>query len=174
MDDEKWLERRYYGGDLPAEAERALHAAGLSWEDEAATEAHIKQALAAAPNHIATNFGAFRFYYYRHRLKETLPHLEVWLREAIKRNDLPADWREVTIHHADFKHFDSEPRAFLFALRGYGFVLARLGRMDEGREALLKVAELDPQDHMRAGRMLQTIAEHFEDEADETPVRSDI
>ena len=23
MDDEKWLQRRYYGGDLPAEAERA-------------------------------------------------------------------------------------------------------------------------------------------------------
>ena len=96
MDDEKWLERRYYGGDLPAEAERALHAAGLVWEDEVACEGHIKQALSVAPNHIATNFGAFRFYYYRHRLKETLPHLEIWLREAIKRNGLPEDWREVS------------------------------------------------------------------------------
>jgi len=170
MDDEKWLERRYYGGDLPAEAERALHAAGLNWEDEKASEAHIRHALDVAPNHIATNFGAFRFFYYRHRLPETIPHLEVWLREAIKRNNLPADWREVTIHHADFSHFDSEPRAFLFALRGYGFVLTRLGRIEEGREALLKVAELDPQDHMRAGRMLQTIDEHDFEENEEKPV----
>ncbi len=172
MDDEKWLERRYYGGDLPAEAERALHAAGLVWEDEQACEVQIRHALSVAPNHIATNFGAFRFYYYRHRLKETLPHLEIWLREAIRRNGLPENWREVTPAHADFTHFDGEPRAFLFALRGYGFVLARLKRFEEGREALAKVAELDPDDHMRARRILQTIDEHVEDEDEEQPTQA--
>jgi len=172
MDDEKWLERRYYGGDLPAEAERALHAAGLCWEDEEACEVHIRHALSIAPDHIATNFGAFRFFYYRHRLKETLPHLEKWLREAIKRNNLPADWREVTPQHADFTHFDGEPRAFLFALRGYGFVLARLKRFEEGREALVKVTELDPDDHMRARRILQSIDERDLDEDEEQPAQA--
>lgn len=172
MDDEKWLERRYYGGDLPAEAERALHAAGLCWEDEAACEGHIRHALEVAPDHIATNFGAFRFFYYRHRLKDTLPHLVKWLREAIRRNGLPEDWREVTPHHADFTHFDGEPRAFLFALRGYGFVLARLGRFEEGREALSKVAELDPDDHMRARGILKTIDDHEEDGDEDHSVRA--
>jgi len=168
LDDEKWLERRYYGGDLPMEAERALHAAGLVWEDEKACEEQIRLALSIAPNHIATNFGAFRFFYYRHRLAETLPHLVIWMREAMRRNGFPEDWRDVMPSHADFTHFDGEPRTFLFALRGYGFVLARLGRIAEGREALEKVASLDPDDHMRAKRMLQTIDEHEEDE-DEKP-----
>jgi hypothetical protein len=49
-------------------------------------------------------------------------------------------------------------------------VLTRLGRVEEGREALLKVAELDPQDHMRAGRMLQTIDEHDLEENEEKSI----
>lgn len=169
MDDEKWLERRYYGGDLPAEAERALHEVGLCWEDEAASEAHIKTALRIAPDHLATNFGAFKFYYYRRRLAEALPHVEIWLKEAIRRNNLPADWRKVEAQDADFTHYDGEPRVFLFSLRAYGWLLARLGRIEEGREALLKVVSLDPGDQMRAQRLLQTLDEHGEDENDVEP-----
>jgi hypothetical protein len=129
--------------------------------------------LSVAPDHIATNFGAFRFFYYRHRLAEALPHVEVWLRGTIKRNNFPQDWREVGPHHADFTHFDSEPRTFLFALRGYGFILTRLRRIEEGREALSKVSELDPDDHMRARRLLQTIDEHEEEEGEGTSIGID-
>lgn len=171
MDDEQWLERRYYGGDLPADAERALHAVGLCWEDEKAAEALIREALSIAPDHIATNFGAFRFFYYRHRLSEAVPHVEVWLRETIRRNGFPEDWHAVTPQHADFTHFESEPRTFLFALRGLGIILTRLRRIDEGREMLMKVAELDPDDHMRAKRLLQTIDEYEEDDDKDQPAQ---
>jgi hypothetical protein len=33
--DETWLSRRYYGGDLPAEAERCLHLAAAHFADAA-------------------------------------------------------------------------------------------------------------------------------------------
>src|SRR4051812_26466108 len=47
--DEAFLSRRYYGGDLPAEAERALHAAALSYADDRAAEAFLARAAALAP-----------------------------------------------------------------------------------------------------------------------------
>jgi len=167
MDDEKWLERRYYGGDLPAEAERALHAVGLCWDDERASEEHIKQALKIAPNHLAVRYGAYKFYYYRRRLDEALPHVEAWVDEAIKRNHFPSDWRAVTADDADFTNFDGEPRAFLFALRAQGWLLARLGRIEDGRAALAKVAALDPQDQMRARRLMAILDQPpEEDEGD--------
>jgi hypothetical protein len=164
MDDEKWLERRYYGGDLPIEAERALHAVGLCWEDDAAGEAHILQALKIAPDHLAVHYGAYKFYYYKRRLAEALPHVEAWVGEGIRRNGLPADWREVLPEHADFTHFDGEPRVFLFSLRAMGWLLARLGRIEEGRAALEKVAALDPKDQMRARRLIHILDQHDEDE----------
>lgn len=167
MDDEKWLERRYYGGDLPAEAERALHAVGLCWEDDAAAEVHILRALELAPGHLAAHYGAYKFYYYKHRLAEALPHVEVWVAEAIRRNGLPPDWRDVTSEHADFTHFDGDPRLFLFSLRAMGWLLARLGRIGEGRDALEKVAALDPGDQMRARRLLAVLDEHDDDDEDE-------
>ncbi len=169
MDDEKWLERRYYGGDLPAEAERALHAVGLCWDDEQASEAHVQRALAIAPNHLAMRYGAYKFYYYRRRLHEALPHVEAWVAEAIKRNHFPGDWRAVTSEHANFTNFDGEPRAFLFALRALGWLLARLGRIEDGRAALAKVAALDPQDQMRARRLMAILDHPPEEDEDEPP-----
>jgi tetratricopeptide (TPR) repeat protein len=164
MDDEKWLERRYYGGDLPAEAERALHAVGLCWEDEKASEAHILRALEIAPDHLAVHYGAYKFYYYRRRLSDALPHVEAWVAEAIRRNGLPSDWRDVRSEHADFTDFDSDPRLFLFSLRAMGWLLARLGRIEEGREALEKVAALDPKDQIRARRLIDILDQQGDDD----------
>jgi hypothetical protein len=171
MDDEKWLERRYYGGDLPAEAERALHAVGLCWEDEKASEAEILRALEIAPNHLAVQYGAYKFYYYRRRLNEALPHVEAWVDEAIRRNGFPKDWRAVSSSDADFTNFDGEPRAFLFSLRAMGWLLARLGRIEEGRAALTKVAALDPQDQIRARRLIDILDQPREEDEDATPTR---
>ena len=169
MDDEKWLERRYYGGHLPAQAERALHAVGLCWEDEQASEAHIKHALAIAPDHLAVHYGAYKFYYYRRRLKEALPHVEAWVVEAIKRNHFPSNWRDVKSEHADFNNFDGEPRVFLFSLRAYGWLLARLRRVEEGRAALRKVAELDLKDRMGALRLLAILDQPQDEDEERSP-----
>ena len=157
MQDDAWLERRYYGGDLPAAAERALHAVGLDWEDEATAEGHIYEALDLAPGHLAVQIAAYKFYFYRHRLQEALPYAQACLAQILRRNQLPADWRDVRAEDAAFTSLEPEPRMVLFALVAYGYVLARLGRTEEGRAALTKVTDLDPQDRMGARRLLAVI-----------------
>nr|WP_294504100.1 hypothetical protein [uncultured Rhodopila sp.] len=167
MQDDAWLERRYYGGDLPAAAERALHAVGLDWQDEAAAEGHIYEALELAPGHLAVQIAAYKFYFYRHRLNEALPYARACLAETLRRNQLPADWRDVSPADAAFTSLDSEPRMMLFSLVAYGYVLARLGRIEEGRAALTKVTELDPDDRMGARRLLAVIDGAGRDDEDD-------
>ena len=157
MHDSAWLDRRHYDGDLPAAAERALRAAGLAWHDEAAAEKHILDALALAPGHLDAHIGAYRFYFYRHRLAEALPHAETCLADALRRSQLPADWRNVRADDPAFSALEPGPRLVLFSLVAYGYVLARLGRQAESRIALAKVAELDPEDRMSARRLLAVI-----------------
>jgi len=162
--DDAWLERRYYGGDLPAAAERALHAVGPDWEDEATAEGHIYEALDLAPGHLAVQLAAYKFYFYRHRLTEALPYAQTCLSHILRRNQLPADWRDLCPEDAAFASLDPEPRMVLFALVANGYVLARLGRIEEGRAVLTKVAELDPQDRMGARRLLAVIDGAAEDD----------
>lgn len=156
MDEDEWLQKRYYS-DLPAEAERELRAVGLCWEDAEAGEAHIKRALEIAPDHLATHYGAYKFYYYKRRLRDCLPHIEAWVQDGLKRNNLAADWRDVQPDDANFSDFDGDPRVLLFSLRAKGWLLAKLRRFDEGRELLKKVAELDPKDQMGARKLLAII-----------------
>ena len=164
MHDSAWLNRRYYGGDLPAGAERALHAAGLAWHDEAAAEGHILDALALAPGHLAVHIGAYKFYFYRHRLAEALPHAEICLADALRRSQLPADWRDLRPDDPAFSLLEPAPRLVLFSLIALGYVLARLGREAESRAVLGKVADLDPEDRMSARRLLAILDGGGEDE----------
>ena len=154
---EAWLDRRYYGGDLPPRAERALHEASLAWDNEAAAERHLHDALELAPNHLATRIGAYKFYLYRHRLAEALPHAEACLAETLRQAGLPPDWRTLRAEHAAFASLDPAPRAVLFALVACGYVLARLAREDESRALLGKVAELDAADLLGARRLIAVL-----------------
>ncbi|HEY0885539.1 MAG TPA: hypothetical protein VGE20_09680 [Ramlibacter sp.] len=153
--DESWIGRRYYGGDLPAEAERCLHLAAASYADTRAAQAHLARAAELAPGHRLVDLGHYKFHFYKANLDTALLYGERMVGHALAalgRND--ADWRAVTSTSADFASLDTPPRFFLFALTAVGYLLLRLGRLDEGREALAKVLDLDTANRMGADRLL--------------------
>lgn len=150
--------------DLPEQARAELAAAGAAWEDENRAEAHVRAAVAAAPDALAAHLGAYKFYLYRHRLEDALPHADAILAMAARRMQLPHDWRDVAPHQAAFDQIEPWPRLFLQALIGIGYAQARLGRLDEGREALTKAASLDPVDRFGAGHLIRVIERGGEDD----------
>lgn len=152
--------------DIPQTAKAELAAAGAAWEDEARAEAHVRAAVAAAPEALAVRMGAYKFYLYRHRLEEALPHAVAILAQAARRLQLPHDWREVAAHHAAFDRIEPWPRLFLQALVAIGYAQLRLGRMEEGQAALAKAAALDPHDRFGAGRLM-AVAERGGSDDDE-------
>ncbi len=153
--DEDWLARRYYGGDLPPEAERCLHLAAANYADSACALRHLADAEAAAPGHRLVDLGHYKFHFYKANLDDALVYGERMLGHAMAAIGLNhSDWRAVTPAAADFSGLEAPPRLFLFALLAIGYLNLRRGRMAEGREALAKVCALDPDDRFGAARLL--------------------
>ena len=55
----------------------------------------------------------------------------------------------------DFGDFNAyAPRFYLFSLKAYGYLLMRLGRVDEGEAVMTQVMMLDPADRVGAAGLL--------------------
>ena len=146
------------GAGLPEAAERHLHLAAASYRDDDVAEAHLWQAQAAAPDHPAVLIGLYRFYFYKNRLPEALSIARACLEKAAKDNGLVQDWREVRAADAAFGGFEAIlPRFYLFTLKGYAYLNMRLGNVEEGREAVTKLLELDPGDKVGARVLLDVL-----------------
>jgi tetratricopeptide (TPR) repeat protein len=143
------------GADLPVEAARHLHRAGLAYAEDSVAERHLREAEALAPDHAAVLIALYRFYFYKGRLRDALEIAKVCLEKAARENGLKADWHQVRQADAEFGSYDARlPRFYLFTLKAYAYLQMRLGRVDEGREAVLKLLQLDPTDKIGARVLL--------------------
>jgi tetratricopeptide (TPR) repeat protein len=146
------------GANLPVEAERHLRASALSYHRDEVAEQHLREARRIAPSHPAVLIALYRFYFYKGRLAEALSIAEACLLRAAIENSLPLDWRNSTADGAEFSNFEALwPRFFMFVLKGYAYLNLRLGDLEEGREAALKLLELDPADKVGAAVLLAVL-----------------
>jgi hypothetical protein len=150
------------GGGLPPEVEALISAAGLVRDDRAQAEPLLLQARALAPSHPATLIALYRFHFYGHRLHEA--------REISKQSmDIgrAALGDELTITD-DQARFDAAARFYLFALKGYAYLSLRLGDIEAGRQALVELRQLDPQDRVGGGLLTHVLLRaESEDPADD-------
>lgn len=143
------------GRGLPPEVERLLAAAGRAYHCEEAAEQCLREARALAPDHAAVLIGFYRFYFYKGRLAEALDIARLCLDKAAREIGLRSDWWLVKSGDADFRSFDAVlPRFFMFTLKGYAYLLMRLGEYAEARLATLKLLDLDPSDKIGAKVLL--------------------
>lgn len=138
------------GAGLPSAAARHLRLAAVTYPQCEVAEAHLHSARAIAPNHAAVLIGLYRFYFYKNRLREALDVARLCLLKAAADNGLDANWREVESADADFSNFAALPRFFLFTLKAYAYLCMRLGDIEEGHAALVKLLDLDPTDKVGA------------------------
>jgi len=158
LDSDALLASAVMGGGLPPEAEDHLWEAGLAYQQSEVAEQHLRAAEALAPGHAAVLIGLYRFYFYKGRLRECLDIARQCLAKAQRETNLPADWREVQPGDAEFNRFDRlMPRFFMFTLKGYAYLNMRLGNFEEGRQAALKLLELDPSDKINAGLLIDVL-----------------
>lgn len=156
--DDSVLAQAVLGGGLPDEAEYHLWEAGKSYHQDAVAEDHLRKAQALAPDHTAVLIGFYRFYFYKGRLAEALQVAQTCLKKAGRDNNFATDWREVRPVDAEFGRYeDVLARFFLFTLKGYAYLQMRLGNLEEGRAAALKLLELDPSDKVGATVLLEVL-----------------
>lgn len=167
MTDPAWLEEACLGGGLPHDAENHLRLAGLAYGDDDMALRHLGLAMDAAPDHAAVLIGYYRFYFYKGRLDDALSVATACLDKAARDNALAGDWRMLRREDADFGNYESIlPRFYLFTLKAYGYLNMRLGNLEEGREVVLKLLELDPGDKIGAKVLLNVLDRVSVDEYD--------
>lgn len=157
-DDLLWLERSCQGESMSPSAAHCLQMAAKSYGDDLEAEKYLHQALALAPQHAAVYIAFYRFYFYRNRVRQALPYAELCLGLAARAMNLNHDWRQVRREDADFDNFAAfVPRFFLFSLKAWGYLKLRLGELEEGRQAVEKVIQLDPADRVGAAVLLDVL-----------------
>lgn len=159
---EELLAQAVLGAGIPAEAERHLREAGRAFAQDDIAEWHLNEARQIAPDHAAILIALYRYFFYKGRLNEALEIARTCLiKAAVDMGLAPQlidDWRQVTAKDAVFDSYDAVlPRFYLFTLKGYAYLQMRLGNFAEGREAVLKLLELDPSDKIGAMVLLDVM-----------------
>lgn len=162
------LERSCLGETLPAAAENRLRMAALDYADDAQAERYLHQAAELAPQHPAVMIAFYRYHFFHNRIVQALPYAEQCLGFASRELGLDPDWRRVMPDDAGFGEIGAYgPRFFLFSLKAWGFLKMRLGELEQGRQALEKVTQLDPADHVGASGLLRVLAQRESGDGDE-------
>jgi tetratricopeptide (TPR) repeat protein len=160
--DDELLAGAVLGDGLPAEVESLLREAGRAYAQDEIAERYLCEARSIAPDHAAVLIAYYRYYFYKGRLAEALEIASTCLAKAALDMGLALrlvdDWRQVTWEDAAFDSYDAVlPRFYLFTLKGYAYLQMRTGNVSEGRDALMKLLELDPSNRIGATVLLDVL-----------------
>ena len=145
----------YFDEPVAPEISALLEEARSGVEPETA-EALLKEALLKAPDDLTVIVAIYRFYYFRHDFSATLEIADLAMQAAGRRLNIPGDWRALTAADIDRAGAANMAllRFYLWALKGAGYLLMRLGRMDEATLPLETLCRLDVADRIGGAGLL--------------------
>lgn len=156
----------YFDEPCPPEVDALIADAARHYGPEA--EPFLLRAYFLAPNQLSVLVALYRYYFYQHRLDDALLVAERALDVTAGRLHLVDGWRgigPVSLGEAVMRSIGLL-RFHLLALKGSAVILLRLGRIEEARHRLEKIAEIDERDALGANALLATIAERESATAD--------
>ena len=143
--------------DAPRDAFEILEGARAALSAPERSEAAVLAALQVSPDDRDVRMGAYKFYFYNNRLAEAVPHALWCVADGARTLGLPTDWRRLAPDSVPCADFDKPRRFLVQSLVAYGWCLSRIGRIDDGLEALAKAIEIDPADTFRVARIVEVI-----------------
>lgn len=148
----------YFEEPLPDGIAALLDRAAADYGRESA-ELALLRAYFALPEHLTVLVALYRYYFYRHRLRDALTVVDRAIEVAADRLGLPRDWRgmdEGSLAVAASRSFGLL-RFHLLALKARGVVLLRLREPAQARACLATLADLDRRDQLGARALLQVV-----------------
>ncbi|TCS61767.1 hypothetical protein [Varunaivibrio sulfuroxidans] len=115
-------------------------------------EAHLQEAQKIAPDHLSVLVALYRFYFYTHRLEDSLDVAHRAIGLLAERLGLPASWNEVSPEMLEEASAGAMPlvRFYLQSLKAVGYLHLRLGAPERAQAALDKVQACDSNDRLGA------------------------
>ncbi|MGO8712725.1 MAG: hypothetical protein ACLQUZ_11845 [Rhizomicrobium sp.] len=129
-------------GDVPEAINALLQKGVVAYRSDRAKADHLfRQALAAAPEQLATYFCLYKIHTYQGSLDEARTIAEQGLREAARQAGWNADWRD---WQTQYPIPDGPVRFALYTLKALAFIHLRRDERSDADALLEKLAELDP------------------------------
>lgn len=150
----QWLnqsEQILFGRNIPPEIDILLQqAVYASSFDDSLAEKKLWEAQQLNPSQLEVYIAIYKFYFYRGRLKEAMQTVRQALDAAAKVGGFNPDWRKLRQDSTDWSAPESPQRVYLYSLKALGFILLRLGSVDESYQILEKLYQIDPYDQTGA------------------------
>ncbi|NVK18845.1 MAG: hypothetical protein HWE30_09130 [Methylocystaceae bacterium] len=160
---DNWMDRRDYP-DLPEEAEQALRAAALHWEEPEKAEQYLATARELADDHLQVHIATYKFLFYSHQYEKACVAAQSCIDLILLKRQIHKPMLELTPDDAPFDTFDPELRFLMNAIMAYGYCHLRQGTMKEGKEVLDLLATLDSAKQTSVLNLLDIVDNDAEDE----------
>ena len=135
---------KYSWYDIPEDVKDLLTWASDCWGDSATSENYVNQALAKAGDNLDVLVGAYRYFFYKNKAAIALQIAEKVIAKIQREENLPSPSNWETLKPILFNR-QQEPqiRLYLNAYAATGFLLARLGKLEEAKLITERVKECD-------------------------------
>ena len=152
----------YFDEPCPPRVAAQIDAAAHDYGQPVA-EQRLLYAYFLAPEQLSVLVALYRYYFYQHRLEDALVVAERALEVSARRLQLAGGWRSLgprTLGEAAMRSMGML-RFHLLALKGSAVILLRLGRLNEARARLKKIAEVDTRDALGVLPLLSVIDRQY-------------
>lgn len=152
----------YFDEPCPPRVAAQIDAAAHDYGQPVA-EQRLLYAYFLAPEQLSVLVALYRYYFYQHRLEDALLVAERALDVSARRLHLTGSWSNlgpITLGEAAMRSMGML-RFHLLALKGSAVILLRLGRLNEARARLKKIAEVDTRDALGVLPLLSVIDRQY-------------
>ncbi len=149
----------YFEEPMSETVSELLQKASLSYGQKK-SESYLLKAYFLEPDNLSVLVALYRYYYYQHKFEDALRAAKSALSLVANRIDFPMDWKKVNsnlLANAIIKSMGMV-RFYMMTLKAEAYLYLRIGEINQGRERLEKVAQLDTKDHFGAAALLRTIS----------------
>jgi hypothetical protein len=142
--------------DVADDVKELLILAAQTWENTEESAKYIQQALAKTGENTDVLVAAYRYFYYKNNYVLALTTAEKITAKIKKAESLPDDWRELKPILVNRRE-ESQIRLYLTAYAASGLVLAKLGKIEQGKEISARIKGIDDKNDFGAGILLDIL-----------------
>lgn len=136
------IQEKYSWFDVSEEIKRLLILASENWENAKLSQHYMKEALERAGDNLEVLIGAYRFFFYQKNPAIALNIAERVMGIITVKENLPSQWLELE-SILERRKEEENLRLYLNAYAAQGYILAKLGRLEEAKRITERVKKLD-------------------------------
>jgi tetratricopeptide (TPR) repeat protein len=160
-------EQKFSWYAVPEDIKSLLILAAKSWEDRTLSEQYINRALeidnVTNSNCVDILVTAYRYFFYKNNNELALQMALKVIDKVTNLEGLPERWENLKPILIDRKE-DTAIRLYLNAYIASGFMLARLGEIEQAKEVASKIDEMDDRNEFGASLLLDILTRPEEEE----------